>query len=241
MPGVTSSSSAPDAGDARGSDPRVGDGRAERLRAARRAGGSEPPFLPSSWTGALIVMAVVGACVWGVQIVNATVHYRLDRFGLRPREVRGLWGVLTAPFLHESYRHMLSDTAPLVAIGWLLLLSGVRTWLTVSAVVIVVGGFATWLVARHGLVVGSGGLVFGWLGYLIARAYFSRKARWIAAAVVVLFFFGTLLSNLLPSEHVSWESHACGFLVGIGTGAALHPRKRGEGRGRGVADAAPSG
>lgn len=210
------------------------------LRGFRR-GGSEPPFDPSSWTGALIVMAVVGAAVWTVQIVNAGAHYRLDRFGLRPREVRGLWGVIASPFLHESYRHMLSDTAPLVAIGWLLLLSGVRTWLIVTAAVIIVGGFATWLVARHGLIVGSGGLVFGWLGYLIARAYFSRKVRWIVSAVVVLFFFGTLLSNLVPSEHVSWESHLCGFLAGIAIGAALHPRRRSAARSRGVGDAAPTG
>jgi membrane associated rhomboid family serine protease len=195
---------------------------------ARKPGrGTEPPFDPTSWTGALIVMSAVGAAVWIVQIVNAGQHYRLNRFGLQPREIRGLWGVLTAPFLHESYGHMVSDTAPLIAIGWLLLLSGVRTWFTVTVIVAVVGGFATWVVAPHGLLVGSGGVVFGWLGYLIARAIFSRKLRWIAAAAVVLFFFGTLLSNLLPSEHVSWQSHLCGFAAGVAAGAALHPRGRG--------------
>jgi membrane associated rhomboid family serine protease len=214
----------------------------EPPRGLRSTGsGSESPFGPSSWSGALIAMVVAGAAVWAVQIVNAALHYRLDRFGLRPREVRGLCGVLTAPFLHESYRHMLSDTAPLIAIGWLLMLSGVRTWLIVTAAVIVVGGLATWLVARGGLIVGSGGLVFGWLGYLIARAYFSRKLRWIVAAVVVLFFFGTLLSNLLPSEHVSWESHVCGFLAGIATGAALHPRRGGAGRTGAVGQASATG
>jgi membrane associated rhomboid family serine protease len=207
----------------------------------RRTGGSEPPLDPTTWSGALIVMGAVGAAIWVVQVVNATQHYRLNRFGLAPRELHGLWGVLTAPFLHQSYGQVLSDTVPLVAIGWLLLLSGARTWLTVTAAVIVLGGFATWLVARHGLIVGSGGLVFGWLGYLLARAYFSRKLRWIAAAVVVLFFFGTLLTNLLPSEHVSWESHVCGFLAGALAGAALHPRKRGGDGPRRVGDASPSG
>jgi membrane associated rhomboid family serine protease len=213
-------------------------------RAPRPGAGSEPPLDATTWSGALIVMGVVGLSIFLVQVVNATQHYRLNRFGLQPREIRGLWGVLTAPLLHQSYGQMLSDTVPLVAIGWLLLLSGLRTWLTVTAVVIVVGGFATWLVARHGLIVGAGGVVFGWLGYLLARAYFSRKVRWIAAAVVVLFFFGTLLSNLLPSEHVSWESHLCGFLAGILAGAALHPRnprKRGTDPARRVGDASTSG
>jgi membrane associated rhomboid family serine protease len=83
------------------------------------------------------------------------------------------------------------------------------------------------LVAPSGLIVGASGLVFGWLGYLIARAYFSRKLRWIFVAVVVLVFFGTLLNGLLPSfnSNVSWQAHVCGFAAGIAAGAVLHPRR----------------
>jgi membrane associated rhomboid family serine protease len=188
---------------------------------------TEPPFDPTSWTGALILMSAVCAVLWVVQIINAQHHYSFDRFGLRPRQVDGLWGVLTQPFLHQSYGHLLSNTVPLVAIGWALMLSGLRAWATVTAIVLVVGGLLTWLVAPSGLIVGASGVVFGWLGYLIARAYFSRKLRWIVVAVLVLLFFGTLLTNLLPSydSNVSWESHACGFAAGILAGAVLHPRR----------------
>ena len=91
----------------------------------------------------------------------------------------GLWGVLFSPFLHASWWHLISNTAPFIALGWAVLLSGVRTWLVVTAIVILVGGFATWLVAPSGLIVGASGLVFGWLGYLIARAVFSRRLMWI--------------------------------------------------------------
>ena len=173
-------------------------------------------------------MGVVAAAIWIVQFVNAAHHYSLDRFALRPRVVGGLWGVLTGPFLHQSYGHLLSDTVPLVAIGWVLMLSGLRAWLTVTAIVLVAGGLATWLVAPAGLIVGASGVVFGWLGYLIARAFFARKLRWIVVAIVVLFFFGTLLSSLLPSydSNVSWESHVCGFAAGILAGWLLHPRRK---------------
>jgi membrane associated rhomboid family serine protease len=185
----------------------------------------EPPLDPSSWSGALIIMGIVAAGLWVVQIVNAHSNYSLNRFGLRPRQIDGLWGVLTQPFLHQSYGHLLSNTVPLIGIGWVLLLSGVRTWLAVSAIVLLVGGFATWIVAPSGLIVGASAIVFGWLGYLIARAYFSRQLKWIFVAVVVLLFFGTLLTSLLPSfdSNVSWESHACGFAAGILAGALLHP------------------
>lgn len=190
------------------------------------ADASEPPFDPSSWSGALIVMAVVVAALWVVQIVNDAHHLSFNRFGLKPRSVDGLWGVLTAPALHVSYGHLLSESVPILGVGWVLMLSGVRTWLTVSGLVLVLGGLATWLVAPSGLFVGASGVVFGWLGYLLGRAYFTRKVRWILSAAAVLFFFGTLLAGLLPSvdKHASWQSHVCGFLAGVVAAAALHPR-----------------
>jgi membrane associated rhomboid family serine protease len=198
------------------------------LPVKRREPGTEPPFDPTSWGGALVVMLSAVAVLWVIQIVNAAQDYSLDRFGLRPRQIDGLWGVVTEPFLHASYGHLFSNTAPLVLIGWVLMLSGVRTWLIVTALVVVIGGLATWMAAPSGLIVGASGVVFGWLGYLIARAYFSRKLKWIVVAILVLFFFGTLLANLLPSydSNVSWQAHVCGFGAGIVAGAALHPRRR---------------
>lgn len=186
----------------------------------------EPPFDPESWGGALILMASFGAVLWVVQFVNAADSYDLDRFGLQPREVDGLWGVVTMPFLHGSYGHLVSNTLPLLAIGWMVLLSGLRIWATVTALVVVVGGLLTWLVAPHGLIVGASGMIFGWLGYLLARAWFSRKLKWIFVAVIALIFFGSLLLGLFPTVRsgVSWQAHVCGFAAGIGTGALLHPR-----------------
>jgi membrane associated rhomboid family serine protease len=196
------------------------------------ASGASPPIDPSSWGGAIIIMAFVGAVLWTIQLVNAADNYQLDRFGLAPREASGLWGVLTEPFLHASYGHMLSNTVPLVLIGWVLMLSGIRTWLIVTAIVVVGGGVLTWLVGpSNTVIVGASGMIFGWLGYLLARAYFSRELKWIVVAVLVLLFFGTLLFGLFPTLHsnVSWQAHVCGFVAGIGAGALLHPR-RGETR-----------
>jgi membrane associated rhomboid family serine protease len=187
----------------------------------------EPPFDPQSWSGALIIMCSVGLLLWVVQFVNASDSYDLDRFGLKPRHVDGLWGVVTMPFLHSSYGHMFSNTVPVVLIGWVLLLSGLRTWATVTVLVVLVGGVLTWLVGPgHSVIVGASGMVFGWLGYLLARAYFSRKLKWIVVAVLVLLFFGTLLFGLFPTlnSDVSWQAHLCGFVAGVGAGALLHPR-----------------
>lgn len=183
---------------------------------------------PTSWHGALVVMLAATAVLWIVQIANAANDYSFDRtVGLRPRQVDGLWGIVTEPFLHTSYGHLFSNTAPFVLVGWVLMLSGLRAWLTVTGIVIVAGGALTWLIAPSGIVVGASGLVFGWLGYLLARAYFSRRFTWIVTAIAVLFFFGTFLAHLIPSfdSSSSWEANVAGFAAGILAGAVLHPRQ----------------
>jgi membrane associated rhomboid family serine protease len=185
------------------------------------------PFDPQSWTGALIFMGGFAALLWVVQFLNAADDYRLDRFGVRPRELDGLWGVVTMPFLHSSYGHLLSNTVPVVLVGWVVLLAGLSTWAVVTGLVVLGGGLLTWVAGPgDSLIVGASGLVFGWLGYLLARAYFSRRLKWIAVAVLVLVFFGTLLFGLFPTlnSDVSWQAHVCGFAAGIGAGALLHPR-----------------
>jgi membrane associated rhomboid family serine protease len=182
----------------------------------------------ATWSGALVAMCLIVAGLWVIEIANAADGQSLDRFGLRPRRVDGLWGVLTQPFLHASYGHIMSNTVPLVLLGWAVLLAGWRVWLAVTAIVVLLGDFATWVVAPSGIIVGASGLAFGWLGYLLARAFFTRRLKWILVAVAALFFFGTFLSNLLPSfsSTISWQAHVCGFGAGIVAGAALHYRRR---------------
>ena len=215
---------------------RIKDGLAKLRRPpVDSAPSTEPRFDPTSWGGAIAVMAVFGLLLWVIQIVNAADNQGLNRFGLRPRHVDGLWGVLTQPFLHQSYNHLLSNTAPVILIGWVLLLSGVRVWLFVTAVVVVVGDFATWLIAPGDqVIVGASGMIFGWMGYLLARAYFSRRIRWVLTALALLVFFGTLLGSLLPAAdtHVSWQSHVCGFAAGVFVGWLLHPRVGGNKSGK---------
>jgi membrane associated rhomboid family serine protease len=194
--------------------------------AAEPQRGTEQRSEPRSWGGALAIMLFGAGVLWAVEIANAVDGYGLNRFGLRPRELAGLWGILTAPFLHASAWQLLSSTGPFVLIGWVVLLSGLRMWLIVTALVAFVGGLVTWLVAPSGLIIGSSGLIFGWMGYLLARAYFSRRVVWILAAVLVAFFFSGLFSGLLPSinSETSWQAHLCSFGAGVLAGWLLHPR-----------------
>lgn len=185
---------------------------------------------PRTPPGALVWMLAAVAVLWVVQLVNSA--HRLTEYGLIPRDATGLRGVVLQPFLHADWQHLISNSVPLLLIGWAVLMAGVRTWWLVTAVVILLGGILTWLVAPgNQVIVGASGVVFGYLGYLLARALFSRELRSIVIGVVVLVFFGTLLSGLLPTvpNGVSWQAHACGFVAGVAAAALLHDPRGGPG------------
>lgn len=215
-----------------------------RLPRAERSRDAEPPgrrrtlvsrFDPRTWSGALAIMVGFAAVLWIVEAVNAANDQSLDRFGLRPRTIGGLDGILTMPFLHAGVAHLAANTAPFMIVGWLVLVGGGRNFIAATAIVVVGGGILTWLIGPSSVIVGASALVFGWLGYLVARAYFSRRILWIIAAAFALFFFGGLFNGLLPSVHhqVAWQAHVSGFVAGVVAGWVLHPRKgstRGPGR-----------
>jgi membrane associated rhomboid family serine protease len=172
-------------------------------------------------------MGVLLGVLWAVQLANIADSGNLVRFGLRPRELDGLEGIVTTPFLHANSGHLLANSLPFLALGWIVLTSGLRGWLLSTGIIVAVGGLFTWLVAPSGLIVGASGLVFGWLGYLIARAYFARKLAWIVIAIAAAATFSSLFAGLLPGRsYISWQAHIGGFLGGVVAGYVLHPRKR---------------
>ncbi|SDJ38900.1 Membrane associated serine protease, rhomboid family [Frankineae bacterium MT45] len=181
-----------------------------------------------NWARALLLMTIAAGVLWVIEFVNWMLDQRLDRFGLRPRELSGLEGVVTMPFLHPGFWPLLSNTPAFIVLGWAVLISGMRIWTISTGLIVVIGGLLTWFVAPSGLIIGVSSLIFGWLGYLLARAFFSRRILWILGAVVAAFMFSGLFAGLIPSvnSNTSWQAHLCGFLAGVFVGWLLHPRQR---------------
>src|SRR3546814_3351872 len=126
---------------------------------------------------------------------------RLDREGIEPRETDVLLGIVVAPRLHGGWGHLVANTFPALVLGFLILLSGLRTWVGVTLVVWVIGGFGTWLTGGDNSVhIGASGVIFGWLTYLIVRGIFSRRVGQILLGVVILVMYGGMLWGVLPGQ-----------------------------------------
>ena len=172
----------------------------------------------------VLAMALV---MWFAEIFDAVAADDLDRFGIEPRDVDGLVGIPASPFLHSGFDHLVSNTIPFVILGCVIALNGVLRVLAVTAIVAVVGGLGTWLIAPGDTIhIGASGVVFGYATYLIVRGVFDRSVLELALGVIVaLVLGGTLLTGLVPRTGVSWQGHLFGALGGIVAARVLAPRR----------------
>ena len=160
-------------------------------------------------------IAGVAFLMVALQLLNVATGYSLMAFGLVPRTLHGLFGILTSPFLHASFAHLSANLIAFLVLGTLVILDGLHRFIAVSAIVILLGGALVWLFGFAGIHVGASGWVFGLWAYLLARAWFHRSWSNLITAGVVAVLYGGLILGFLPRQGVSFEGHLFGAFAGF--------------------------
>jgi membrane associated rhomboid family serine protease len=166
---------------------------------------------------ALWVMVGFLAVIWIVQVINWADHYHLTyEYGERARDVGSLSHIFTAPFLHFSWSHIEDNSGPLFIFGFLAAYRGVKRFLGLTLLVVVVSGLAGWLTAPTDSVgAGASGVVFGYLGYVIVKGFFDRHRIDIVVGLVIALSFASTYHDLEPQKGIGWETHIGGLVAGI--------------------------
>ncbi len=175
---------------------------------------------------AALIMAALLAWLWLLEIVDQVSGNQLDNFGIHAQDLDGLPGIVTAPFLHAGWDHLISNSVPFFVLGFLVLLGGLARWAASSLITIAVSGLAAWLLTPDNtIVLGASGLIFGWLTYLLARGIWSRRAGQVVIAILVLLVYGGLIFGVLPgAAGISWQAHLGGAIGGVLAAWLLHRR-----------------
>jgi membrane associated rhomboid family serine protease len=181
---------------------------------------------PDRSAGLKLLLAMI-AVMWVTEIVDVADNHRLDQYGIHPRDVGGLPEIVSAPFLHVGFDHLISNTIPFAIMGAAIALGGLARVAIVTVVVGLVSGLGVWLIApANSIHLGASGLVFGYATYLIARGIYSRRLAEIAVGVIVVGVWGIgLLRGLLPQDHISWQAHLFGAIGGLCAASILAGRR----------------
>ncbi|MFB7929383.1 rhomboid family intramembrane serine protease [Streptomyces sp. NPDC056039] len=173
------------------------------------------------------LMLVWVALLWLLEVVDVASGHALDGFGVTPREPSELIDVVPSAFIHFGFAHLLANTLPLLVLGFLAALSGLRRFLLVCALIILVDGLGVWLISPPDTnTAGASGLIFGLFGFLLVTGFLERRPLGILTGIVIAAIWGgSILTGLAPTQSgVSWQGHLLGLLAGVAAAFAFRRR-----------------
>jgi membrane associated rhomboid family serine protease len=171
-------------------------------------------FKFSTWILAVPLYLVV--FIWLVYWFEVENGYNFNSFGIYPRNLSGLKGILFSPFIHGDIKHLYHNSAPLFvlvfslfyfyrSIAWKVLLYGA-----------LLTGIFTWIIGRKSFHIGASGIIYLLFSFIFLSGVIRKNYRLVAVSLMVIFLYGSMVWYVLPvKKSVSWEGHLSGFVIGI--------------------------
>lgn len=154
--------------------------------------------------------------LWVIKTSELIFSVSFSHFGLLPRKLSGLTGIITAPLIHSNFSHLFSNTFPLLLLGIGILYFYPKSAFKVFSYVYIIPGIFVWLLGRPAYHLGASGLIYGFVSFLFFSGIIRRDTRSIALALIVTFLYGSIIWGVIPQDSgISWEYHLFGALTGI--------------------------
>lgn len=167
-------------------------------------------LLVDTWFVALFI-----AIMWAVFLLLGNGS-KVIGYGILPRTLEGLWGVVCSPFIHADWEHLAANTVPLLILGILLFTQYKPLAFKTFLVIWLVSGVYTWLSGRPNYHVGASGIAYGLWAFVMLSGFLRKKRELIVLSFLVAFLYGGFFWGLFPyEEHVSYEGHVSGLLAGV--------------------------
>ena len=161
-----------------------------------------------------------------IHFVQFVFEISFTQFGVYPREMKGLIGIITSPLIHGSFSHLFNNSIPILILGSALFYFYKEIAFKVTVWIYLMVGFWTWVYAREAYHIGASGLLYGLFSFLLVSGFIRRNTQLISLSFVVIFLYGSLVWGIFPIDvKISFEGHMWGFVAGIVL--ALYYRKQG--------------
>ena len=154
--------------------------------------------------------------IWMVKIVEVGLELDFTSFGIYPLKVKGLFGIITSPFIHADFTHLINNSIPLFILS-----AGIFYFYSPIAFRIffltwIITGVWVWLSAREAYHIGASGLIYGFAFFLFFSGIFRKDVRLMAISILVVFLYGSMVWGIFPFFiEISWESHLMGAVAGL--------------------------
>ena len=166
--------------------------------------------------GVLLVPLFAVLSIWIVFWIEVKFGFNFNTYGIYPKKLFGLRGVVLSPFIHGSVEHLYNNTIPLAVLTAFLFHFYQRVAFKVLFWGILLSGLLTWLIGRSSYHIGASGVIYVLASFIFFKGIITKHYRWVALSLIVVFIYGSLIWYIFPiKDGISWEGHLSGFLTGL--------------------------
>ena len=159
---------------------------------------------------------LLGLIIWYAYWMNLEFALGWKQYGIRPRKVEGMLGIVASPFLHGDVSHLWNNTLPLMLLSAALFYFYRKISWKVIGYGILLSGFLTWLIADRGNHIGASGLIYVMASFIFFKGILGKNFRQIALSLIVVFMYGSMVWYVFPIKAgISWEGHLAGAIAGL--------------------------
>jgi len=154
--------------------------------------------------------------IWMVKLTEIVLDVDFSHYGIYPRRLEGLRGILFYPLIHGSLNHLINNSTAL-----LLLSIGIFHFYRPVAYKIyfwtyVMSGMWIWASARGSYHIGASGLIYGFASFIFFSGIIRQNTTLLALSLLVTFLYGGMVWGIFPIRPgMSWEGHLWGSVAGI--------------------------
>ena len=127
--------------------------------------------------------------IWLVYWSEIRFGYRFNEYGVYPRTVKGLRGILLSPFIHGSLNHLWNNTIPL----FLLSVSVIYFYRSQRWTIFLIGwlgsGILTWIIGREANHIGASGFIFVLMSFIFFKGIITGYYRFVALSLIIMFLY----------------------------------------------------
>lgn len=153
--------------------------------------------------------------IWFVYMFEIKFNINFNVFGILPRTIKGLRGIVFSPFIHANATHLFNNSLPLFVLGSILFMFYNKVSFKVLVYGSLLTGLLTWTIGRESYHIGASGVVYLLFSFIFFSGVLKKHFRLIAVSLVTIFLYGGMVWYVLPIEKgISWEGHLSGFIVG---------------------------
>jgi membrane associated rhomboid family serine protease len=154
--------------------------------------------------------------MWILEIIDVLIlGQNLNQYGIVPRNITGLRGLVFAPFLHANFSHLAANTLPFLVLGGLIAFQSIKHFYLIFCFGALMGGGLVWIFGANAMHIGASGVIFTFFGYLCLKGFYEKRFISIVISILVAVFYGGMIYGVMPNqEGVSWEGHFFGLVVG---------------------------